>query len=193
MGYDDVGGSGYSLEELSAYAEAGRTPRIAAIESNAECQAVLAALERAGSLSRELLDEEGAREPEPGWIDELLARVWGDVRAGRDIPLGGADGVALYVTEGAVREAMRAAADGVDGVLAASTHLSGDLAAGGEVDAEVAVSVEYGTPLRAAAERVRDAVATAIARVSPLVPRRVDVRVVRLHRLPLDVEGDDHD
>ena len=29
---DDIGGSGYSLEELSAYLDRGRTPRIPAID-----------------------------------------------------------------------------------------------------------------------------------------------------------------
>ncbi|WP_371357815.1 hypothetical protein, partial [Salmonella sp. M127] len=53
---DDVGGSGYSLEDLSAYLDRGRTPRIPAIERNAECQALMASMERMGRLSREIVD-----------------------------------------------------------------------------------------------------------------------------------------
>ena len=41
---DDIGGSGYSLEQLSDYLDRGRTPAIAEIDENPACQAMLDSL-----------------------------------------------------------------------------------------------------------------------------------------------------
>ena len=102
---DDVGGSGFSLEDLSAYLDRGRTPRIPAIERNAECQALLASMERMGHLSREIIDEQAAEPLAESWYDEIMREVMREFRAGRDIPLARtADGTQLVVTEGALYE-----------------------------------------------------------------------------------------
>src|SRR5689334_24329059 len=110
-----IGGSGYTLDDLSAYLDRGRTPRIAAIEDDAECQAVLAEIERPGALSRRLV-EQSAEPIDAGWLDRLMGGLGRELRAGRDLPYPDSTPERRFViTEGAVREIVRRAGDEVDG------------------------------------------------------------------------------
>jgi uncharacterized alkaline shock family protein YloU len=184
-----IGGSGYDLDALSAYADRGRTPAIAAIDDNAECQAVLDSIERLGALQRDLVSEETARTPAPeqSWIDGLLDSIAREVRAGRDVEYPATDpATRIAVTEGAIREAVRAAGDGVDGVLVGRVRLTvrDDLTA----DVGLAVSVLFDRPLNSVADEVRGAVHTALLRSTPLVPAAIDVTIDDIH-LPTRREG----
>jgi hypothetical protein len=172
---DDIGGSGYSLDDLSAYLDRGRTPAIAAIDRNPECQALLDAMARFGALSHELVDREGAEQPPTaGWLDGLLDTVAQEVRAGRDLPY--AEG--LVVTEGAVRTLVREAGDAVPGALVGRTRIreQGEL-----TRIEIELSVLGDRPLVAVGDQVRDAVAEALRRHTPLGDAVIDVTIVDVH------------
>ncbi|TBN58195.1 Asp23/Gls24 family envelope stress response protein [Glaciihabitans arcticus] len=177
---DGIGGSGYTLEQLSEYLDSGRTPAIEAIDDNAECQAVLTSLERYGSLSRELVSRDAAEAPalDESWFSGLFASITREVKAGRDIPLASTDPLTrLTITEGAIRGLVRSAGDSVDGVLVGRCSLEGET----DVTVAVSISVLLGTPVRAAAESVRQAVYTALLKHTELSIAAVDVTVEDVH------------
>jgi len=177
---DDIGGSGYTLEQLSDYLDSGRTPAIEAIDDNAECQAVLASLERYGSLSRELVSRDATDNPalDEGWLSGLFASITREVKAGRDIPLTSSDPLTrLTITEGAIRGLIRSAGDSVNGVLVGRCSITGD----DDVTVAVSISVLLGTPVHLAAEAVRQAVYTALLKHTELTVSSVDVTVDDVH------------
>lgn len=177
-----IGGSGYSLDDLSAYSDRGRRPSIAAIDENPECQAVLDSIERLGRLSRELVDESAATLPRPdeSWFQALLDAIAREVRAGADVPFPlGIEGTTVAMTEGAIREVVRAAGDAVPGVLVGRVHL--EVAEDGTARVALSVSVAYERPLPTAAGQVRNAVREALARQSPITAQVVDVTVDDIH------------
>ena len=175
---EEIGESGYTLEQLGEYLDSGRTPAIPAIDDNAECQAALAALERAGSLSRDLVARDESALDET-WFGSLLTQITREVKAGRDIPLASADPrTHLSITEGAIREFVRAAGDAVDGVLVGHCALT-DTEDGLRVD--LSISVQLGAPVTAAAEAVRQAVYTELLKHTELPVAAVDVTVVDVH------------
>lgn len=179
---DTIGNSGYTLEDLSAYLDRGRMPAIAAIDTDAEAQAVLASLERFGVLSRELVERESEPVPE-GWFDKVMRDVTRELRAGRDIPLSAPDErTETVITEGAVRELVREAGDAVTGVLVGRTTVSGDIEQlGSEVSVRVTISVLFGRRLGEASDAVRGAVIAALAAHTSLRVSHVDVVVDNVH------------
>jgi len=178
---DDIGASGYSLEDLSAYLDRGRVPRIAAIERNAECQAVLASMERMGRLSREIVEEQASEPLADSWYDSIMREVMREFRAGRDIPLArGADGVEIVVTEGALYELIRAVGDGVDGVLVGRVRLQ-QPEPDAPLDVRVSVSVRFGRAMTPAVEEMREGIRDAIERHGDLRVGKVDVTVGDVH------------
>lgn len=184
---DDVGGSGYSLEDLSAYLDRGRTPRIPAIERNAECQALLASMERMGHLSREIVDEQAAEPLAESWYDEIMREVMREFRAGRDIPLARtADGTQLVVTEGALYELIRTVGDDVPGVLVGRVRIDQPEPTA-PLDVRVTVSVLFGYPMQDTVDLMRDGIRAAIERHGELRVGRVDVTVGDVH---VDVEDE---
>ncbi|MFS0794798.1 Asp23/Gls24 family envelope stress response protein [Microbacterium sp. 1P10AE] len=184
---DDVGGSGYSLEDLSAYLDRGRTPRIPAIERNAECQALLASMERMGRLSREIVVEQSAEPLAESWYDEIMREVMREFRAGRDIPLARtADGTELVVTEGALYELIRTVGDGIKGVLVGRVRID-QPEPDAPLDVRVTVSVLFGYPMKETVDRMREGVRAAIERHGDLRVGRVDVTVGDVH---VDVEDE---
>lgn len=169
-----IGGSGYTLDDLSAYLDRGRTPRIAAIEDDAECQAALAELERLGALSRRLV-EQSATPVDPGWLTRLVGGLGRELRAGRDLDFAASvPGRRLVVTEGAIRELVRRAGDSVDGVIVGRCRID---AAGEVPHLRIAVSVTPDRALQGIADEVRDAVRTALDRETPLEGAVVDVEI----------------
>ena len=178
---DDVGGSGYSLEDLSAYLDRGRTPRIPAIERNAECQALMASMERMGRLSREIVDEQAAEPLAESWYDEIMREVMREFRAGRDIPLARTeDGTQLVVTEGALYELIRTVGDEVEGVLVGRVR-SDQPEPTAPLDVRVTVSVLFGYPMQDTVDRMRDGIRAAVERHGDLRVGRVDVTVGDVH------------
>lgn len=186
-GVDDVGGSGYSLEDLSAYLDRGRTPRIPAIERNAECQALLASMERMGRLSREIVEEQAAEPLAESWYDEIMREVMREFRAGRDIPLTRtADGTQLVVTEGALYELIRTVGDDIAGVLVGRVRIDQPEPTA-PLDVRVTVSVLFGYPMQGTVDLMRDGIRAAIERHGDLRVGRVDVTVGDVH---VDVEDE---
>lgn len=185
---EDVGGSGYSLEDLSAYLDRGRTPRIPAIERNAECQALLASMERMGRISREIVEEQAAEPLAESWYDEIMREVMREFRAGRDIPLSRTvDGTQLVVTEGALYELIRTVGDDIQGVLVGRVRID-QLEPTAPLDVRVTVSVLFGHPIQDTVELMRGGIRTAIERHGELRVGRVDVTVGDVH-LDLEDEG----
>jgi len=183
---DDIGGSGYSLEDLSAYLDRGRVPRIPAVERNAECQAVLASMERLGRLSRELVDDQAAQPLAESWYDDVMQQVMREFRAGRDIPLARTDdGIELVVTEGALYELVRSVGDDVPGLVVGRVRIDQGEPLG-VLDIRINVSVRYGRRMTDAVAEMRDGVRAAIERQGDLRVGRVDVTVGDVH-----VEGEE--
>jgi uncharacterized alkaline shock family protein YloU len=193
---EGIGGSGYTLEQLSEYHDRGREPRIAAIEGDAECQAVLDSMQRFGALSMAMIEQDAAARPvDERWFSGLMATVARELRAGRDIPFPSSDpSVSLAITEGAVRELVRAAGDSVDGVLVSRTALVGDLATAADPDGadpigvDVVISVVFRTPLPAVTSAVRGAVHHALLAHTPLRVGAINITVDDVH-LPATAGG----
>lgn len=178
---DDIGGSGYCLEDLSAYLDRGRTPRIPAIERNAECQAILASMDRMGRLSREIVEEQAAEPLAESWYDDIMREVMREFRAGRDIPLARtADGTELVVTEGALYELIRSVGDGIDGLFVGRVRVD-QAEPEAPLDVRVTVSVRFGRPMAAVVEQMRDGIRSAIEQHGDLRVGRVDVTVGDVH------------
>ncbi|WP_072314688.1 hypothetical protein [Agrococcus sp. Marseille-P2731] len=170
---DTIGESGRTLEELSDYFDAGRSPAIDAIEQDPECRAMLASMERMSRLTRALAAEE-SRVVESSWVDRVLAVVRDEVRAGRDLPLETIDDrTETTVTEGALRELVRRAGDEVDGVLVGSVELRFDEQQ--EPHVRVTIGVRFGSPMRERADDVRSRIRTALAAHAPTPVQQVDV------------------
>lgn len=186
---DDIGDSGYTLEQLSDYLDRGRTPANPAIDDNAECQAVLASLERVGALSRDLVTRDAELDPtlDESWLSSLFSAITREVKAGRDIPLTSPDPqTRLSITEGAIRELVRAAGDSVDGVIVGRCSL---VDSDGGVRVELSVSVLLGTPVREAAELVRQRVFSELLKHTELTVESVDVTVADVHVIPENGAG----
>ena len=180
-----IGGTGYTLDDLSAYLDSGRSPAIAAIDSNSECQAMLASMERVGSMARALLEQDAREQPqiEENWLGGLLSSISREVRAGRDIPLTAADPrTSLSVTEGAVRELVRAAGDSVDGVFVGSCSLDGDVTVpGAAVRVYLTISVVFSGPVHELAETVRQRVFSELLAHTELTIESIDLTVSDVH------------
>jgi uncharacterized alkaline shock family protein YloU len=186
MDDDNVGGTGYSVEDLSAYLDRGRTPRIAAIESSAPCRAVLTSMERMAQLSRDLVATEADRPLAESWYDGIMREVAREFRAGRDIPLAPeVEGVELVATEGALHELVRTVGDAVPGILIGRVHLRPTEDASVH-DILVSISVRFGRRIGAVVHEVRTAVRDALERQGGLRVGTVDVTVDDVH-----VEGDE--
>ena len=181
----DIGGSGYTLEDLSEYLDRGRTPAIAAIDDNAECQSVLASLERVGALSRDLIAHDAVLNPEidESWLAGLFSSITREAKAGRDIPLSSPDPrTRLSITEGAVRELVRAAGDSIDGVLVGRCDIEGDPTdAGSGIRVAISISVVLGLAVHDVAETVRQRVYSELLAHTELTIEAVDVTVTDVH------------
>jgi hypothetical protein len=169
-----IGSSGCTLDDLSAYLDRGRTPRIAAIDDDAECQAILDELTRLGALSRSLVEED-AEPVDAGWLDRLVGGLGRELRAGRDLPYAASTpGRRLVITEGAVREIVRRAGDGVGGVVVGRCRIGGD---DDIPHLRIAISVTADRALHDTAELVRASVTAALERDTPLRHAVVDIEI----------------
>ncbi|KRC47480.1 hypothetical protein ASE16_18870 [Leifsonia sp. Root227] len=171
---------GHTLDELSDYLAAGRTPADPAIDDSPECRAALTALERLGRVTRDLLDEEAAAAPaDDDWVGRILTGIRLDVQSGRRIPIVHPDPAAdLALTEGAVRALVRSVGDGIDGVLVGRCRLDGDVETpGAPIAVHLEISVRYGASMANAADEVRAAVIGELGRHAELTIASVDVVV----------------
>jgi hypothetical protein len=180
-----IGGSGYSLDDLSDYLDRGRQPAIPAIDDNAECRSVLSSLERVGALSRDLVAKDAEANPslDASWLGTLFASISQEAKAGRDIPLGSPDlRTSLSITEGAVRELVRAAGDSIPGAIVGRCRLDGDVEnPDAAIRVELSISVLLGAPVPEVAESVRQRVYSDLLAHTELSVEAVDVTVADVH------------
>ncbi|MFE7504140.1 hypothetical protein [Promicromonospora sp. NPDC057488] len=183
---DDL--DGHTIEELSDYLEAGRTPPDPSIEGSAACRLALDALTRLRDLTPDLIAADTAAEPEAddGWVRRILDGIASEARSGRRIPLSAPTPDAdLVITEGAVRGLVRAAEGAVPGVLVGRCRFDGDLTTyGSPVRVLVDVSLLYGQPLPAATARLRAEIADRLAAHTALDVTGIDITVSDVRPLP---------
>ncbi|OUE26789.1 hypothetical protein BFL36_03205 [Clavibacter michiganensis] len=188
----DADGDPVDMAALADYLDRGRTPRIAAYEDDPDTRNALRALEHMRDLGRELVEVEAEEADAPGddFFRGVLAHISHESRAGRDIPLSHPDpGVRLALTEGAVRTLVRQAGDEVPGVLIGRCTLDGDVTlTGAPVRVALTMSVVWGDPLPALAQRVRERVHAALLRHTELRVEGIDVTVVDVQARPAPEE-----
>lgn len=172
------------VDVLSDYLDRGETPPAALIGASPENQLAYDALARVRDAASGLLDvdADGGDAP-PGWVEGLLANLQREVRSGRSIPLTHPSPSArLTLTEGAVRGLIRAAGDGVDGVLIGRCVLDGDVTVpSSPIVVRLDASVFWGERIPEVAERLRLAVAGALLQHTELRVEAIDVTVTDVH------------
>lgn len=176
---------GRTIEELSAYLEAGRIPFDPHIENCPECLNAIEALERVGQLSRDLIADDAAHLPKPpeSWFEGILSAIHSELRAGRSFPIHHPDPrVSITVTEGAVRSLVRASADALDGIYIGRTRIVGDAETpGAPVQIELTASVAWGRSIPELTESLRALVYRVLAQHTELNVTAVNVAVEELH------------
>ncbi|MFC4242695.1 Asp23/Gls24 family envelope stress response protein [Gryllotalpicola reticulitermitis] len=179
---------GHTIEELSTYLDAERTPTNFSIESSPGCQIALTALERLRDLTAHVLELQAAAEPAPpdGWVHGIMNRIAVEARAGRDIPITHpAPSAHLTMTEGAVRGMVRAAGDSVPEVIVGRCQLDGDVTVPGEpITVTVDISVAWGESIPLAADRAREAIRQQLGKHTELniLAVHVNIQDVRFTR-----------
>ena len=182
---------GHTIQELSSYLDAERTPTNFSIESSPGCQIALAALGHLGELTERDLERQAAAEPalSDGWVRSIMGRIALEARAGRGIPVSHPSTTGLLVlSEGAVRGLIRAAGDSIPGVIVGRCVLDGEVTVPGQaITITVDISVAWGENIPQAADRARDAIRGAFLEHSELTISAIhitvqDVRFSRLRR-----------
>lgn len=187
----DLGG--HTLEQLSDYLDAGRTPVDPAIEQSPGCLLALSALEDLHNMVPKLVvsDVSAEGETEESWVQSILEGITMDARAGRRIPLSSeAANANLGIIEGAVRSLIRACADSVPGIMVGRCRLNGEVEQpGSPITVEVDVSVPYGQPAGELITALRAEIRTQICSHTEMNLENVDITVRDVHQLPkLDEE-----
>ena len=186
---------GHTLEELSDYLDAGRLPADESIDYSPACQLALRSRMRVRSAATALFEQDAAAETMAD--DRLLNRILGaisrDLHAGRDIPLRHPFAHAeIVITEGAVKGVIRAAGDGIHGLLVGRCALIGDVTTlGAAITIQIEATVLGGENIPEAVERLRQSVAAALAFHTELLLTGIDIAVRDLYREPPDDEGTD--
>lgn len=179
---------GHTLEELSAYVDAGRKPSDPTIDECPECQTALAGLEHLRALVPSFAshDAETVPEPDENWIQNVLATISQDARAGRDIPITTVnEHVTLTQTEGSVKTVIRDAGDTMDGVLTGHCLLDGDVTRPDmPVTVTVSVSITFGTRIPEIAGELRTRIHHALTEHTTLNINTVNLNFDDVHPQP---------
>jgi hypothetical protein len=188
LGVETAQLNGHTVDELSAYLDAGRTPADLSIDESAGCQIALDAMERLRALAKSLieLDAQTVPPPDESWLSRILEAIASDARAGRRIPISHpAAGADLGITEGAVRGLVRAAETDVDGAIIGRCRLVGDVTIPGEpITVAIDASVVWGRNIQDLADQLRSAITRRLAAHTELNIASVDVTVYDIHQLP---------
>lgn len=186
-GLDPADLDGFTIEQLSDYLDRGRSPSDPAIEQSPGCQLALDALERLRALGPALVLSDASAEPPPdeGWVQQVLAGITQDARAGRRVPISStASGADLGITEGAIRGLVHAAEREVSGMLIGRCALLGEITEAGQpVTVRVEVSVPYGEPIPALVARLRSAIAGRLAVHTTMALAGIDIAVQDVRQL----------
>lgn len=167
---------GRPIEDLSDYLDSGASPDAEHIDHCPQCQARLMGLRRLSVAAADLMAADvSTAGSDTTWLNDMLANLRLETRAGRSIPLAGGPLDDLSETEGAVMAMIRAVGDSLDGVLIGRCGLTGDIStAGAPVEVNINVSARYGHPLPSLAEELRHAVLAELA-------RQAELNVVAVH------------
>lgn len=180
---------GHTIEELSAYLDAERTPTNFSIESSPGCQIALTALGRLRELTERDLETQAAAEPAPpdSWVQSIMDRIALEARAGRDIPISHPSKSAhLTLSEGAVRGLIRAAGDSIPEVIVGRCVLDGDVTVPGQpVTIMVDISVAWGENLPQAADHARSAIHRALLKHTELTISAIHITVQDVRFAPI--------
>lgn len=178
---------GHTLEELSDYLEAGRTPADPSIDQSPGCRMALDALERLRGLVPDLMAADAAEESsvDDTWVQGILSSIAMNVRAGRRIPLSvGAATSDMGITEGAVRGVIRGAERSVPGTFVGRCRLDGDLTdATADVNVSVDVSVMWGKLIPELAARLRTEIGRRLRKHTTLNVQSVNIDVRDVERV----------
>ena len=184
---------GHTLEELTDYVDAGRTPAIRSIDTSPGAQLALDALERLRELSPQLLATDAASESDvdESWVARILNGITLDARAGRRVPVRGPDAHAdLGITEGAIRGLIRGAEHAVPGTLVGRCTLQGEVT---EPDAPITIaldaSVPFGQPIPKLMKALRTEIGKRLRKHTELNVTAIDINV-RDVRVPATLEGE---
>ena len=184
---------GHTLEELTDYLDAGRTPANRSIDTSPGAQLALDALERLRELSPQLLATDADREPDldESWVARILNGIALDARAGRRIPLSSPDTHAdLGITEGAVRGLIRGAEHATPGTLVGRCRLMGEVTEpGAPVVVELDASVMFGEPIPALMKSLRTEIGKRLRKHTELNVSAIDI-TVRDVRMSATAEGE---
>lgn len=186
LGSEDL--DGHTIEELTDYLEAGRTPADPSIDGSPACLLALDALDRLHGLAPTLIAADTAAEPEAddGWVRQVLAGIALDAHAGRRIPLPtpGQD-ADLGITEGAVRGLIRAAENSIPGLLVGRCRFDGDVTLpGAPVRVLVEASAPYGVPLARVTDQLRAEIAARLAAHTALNITAIDITIHDVRLFP---------
>lgn len=180
---------GRTIEELSDYLAADRTPPDPHIENCPECLNALQGLARVSQLSHDLLEQDVAELPPvpENWIQGIIANIRNEVRAGRSLPLHHPDErVSLSVTEGAVRALIRSVGDDIPGLVVGRCSLQGDVEnLGAPIIVRITASIAWGQSVAALTASLRERVLEALHRHTELNVTAIDVEIEDVH---VDVE-----
>ncbi|XAS65464.1 Asp23/Gls24 family envelope stress response protein [Micrococcaceae bacterium Sec5.8] len=191
-------GCGRTIEDLSDYLETGSTEDLDHIRDCPQCQAGLAALRRLQNVTQDLLaaDLADAHQDESPWLENILANLDLEIKAGRDVPLT-PDHLEdlLYQTEGALTGLVRSVGDTIDGIMIGKSRFIGDVTVPGTpVTLDVDVSARYGYRLPDLAETLRRELDTALATHSDLNITLVNITITELRPpSPHGLKGQDDD
>ncbi|MHA3684478.1 hypothetical protein ACXR2W_13100 [Leucobacter sp. HY1908] len=181
MAFEPEDLNGHTIEELSDYLDAGRSPADDSIDQSPGCQIALDALQRLRHLTVELIaaDTEAAAEPHEGWVQGILAGIVLDARAGHRIPITtSVPDADLGITEGAVRGLIRAAESAVPGVVVGRCRFDGDITApGAAIRIRVEASVPYGDPIPELADLLRTEITSRLKTHTTLNVAGIDITV----------------
>lgn len=178
---DDL--NGHTMEELVAYLEAGRSPRIESMEQSPGCQLALESLERLHRLTAEMVaEDEQQAAADDSWVEWILSGIALDSRAGRRIPYHVPEPHDLGITEGAVRGLVRQVEESLDGVVIGRCRLEGDVETlGAPVTVVIEVCLPVTHPIPALAEQLRTRVLADVATHTDLRVAAVDIVVTDVH------------
>lgn len=187
IGFEPEDLDGHTIDELTDYLDAGRTPLDPSIEQSAGCQLALDALAYLYQLTPALIVSDAAAESEPdeGWVQKILGGIVLDARAGRRIPLSAPADTDLGITEGAVRGLIRAAENTIPGVLIGRCRLDGEVTVpGSPIRIDVELSVPYGRSIVSITDQLRAEIATRLATHTELNVTGIDITVYDIQNIP---------
>ncbi|MDN5669422.1 MAG: hypothetical protein L0G87_13610 [Renibacterium salmoninarum] len=190
---------GRTLDQLSDYLDAGRQPADPYIDTCAECQAALHALEQLNALTSELVDQDSREQSEADadWLGSIFSNIAFEARSGRSIPIdpvlpeAAGPGDELSQTEGAVISLIRAAGDELDNAMIGRCRLEGDVTEpGAEIRVDIRVTALWGAPLQRLAKELRRKIYAALALHTQLTISGIDIAIIDIQRA--EELGDDN-